>query len=125
MKEVYVGSFPSGHTNLSEVIMIYFECHITIEPVFGEELENLKQLARSFGFRVASLMMQKRTDDTPERSKNDTFMTATNTSYDTLSESMVSCIKSLQVARYKIWRYKIEDIKVDSRFQDVHNLLGA
>lgn len=28
---------------LLEVVMIYFECHITIEPVFGEELENLKQ----------------------------------------------------------------------------------
>ena len=102
---------------------LYYECHVTVEPVFDEQLANLKTIARSFGFRVASLLMQKRAEDSPERSKYDTFMTATAKNYENLQESMIQLIKALQVARYTVWRYKIVDTVIDSRIEDPHGLL--
>ena len=47
--------------------------------------------------------MQKRAEDSPERSKYDTFMTATAKNYENLQESMIQLIKALQVARYTVW----------------------
>jgi hypothetical protein len=101
-----------------------YECHVTIEPVFDDQLSIAKVIASKHGFRIADLLMKKRTQDTPERSANDTFMTGYNTDYDAMVSSMRGLIIDLQSVQFKVWRYKIEDIILDSRTQDTLNLLG-
>ena len=94
---------------------LYYEAHVTIEPVFDERLEDLKKIAFYWGFRVADLLMVKRPNDTPERSKYDTFMTARNTDYDIIHDNTIRCVDNLFEAGFKVWRYKIEDTLLDVR----------
>lgn len=101
----------------------YFESHITIEPVFDDRLLGAQIIAKKYGFKVANLLMQKRKDDTPERSKNDTFMTGHSKTFSEMVTRMIDCTKHLQECQYKVHRYKIEDILVDSRTSDTFKLL--
>lgn len=102
---------------------LYYEAHITIEPVFEEHLEFLKNLSKSYKFRVAELLMKKRLEDTGERSKYDTFMTGHGTDYEDICRRTQSVIVYLKASGFKVWRYKIEDTLLDSRTEDVFNLL--
>lgn len=103
---------------------LYYECHVTIEPVLEEkEIEELKFIASLQGFRLANLLMQKRKEDAPERSKYDTFMTGHSKTYRDLEQRMIYLIRDLQIYGYKVWRYKIEDTIMDSRTCDKFNLL--
>lgn len=102
---------------------LYYECHITIEPVFDEQLEEVKELASRAGFRVANLLMQKRKEDKAERSMYDTFMTSTNVNYENLQGRMLQAIDLLKKAGYKVWRYKIEDTLLDSKHCDELGLI--
>lgn len=131
----------------------YFECHITIEPVFddhdGDDMEcsrcgcclierdharngcpgpvtrlsQLKDIVSIYNFRVADLLMKKRAIDTEERSKNDTFCTGHSKDYEDIHRRMVDLIGHLQEAGFKVWRYKLEDTILDSRNEDVLGLL--
>lgn len=103
---------------------MYYKCHITIEPVFEEKLEVVKDIAANHKFKVAELLMQKRKEDTAERSKYDTFMTGHEKDHcDDLMIRMVNCIKELKDKGFKVWRYKIEHITMDSRIWDKFGLL--
>lgn len=101
-----------------------FECHVTIEPVFDDKLSIAKTIATRNGFRIADLLMKKRDQDTPERSSYDTFMTGYGDTYQSLSDKMTALCVDLKAHGFTIWRYKIEDIILDSRGNDVLNLLG-
>lgn len=103
---------------------LYFECHVTIEPVFDEKLALVTELAKGRHFRVADLLMRKRKEDTPERSKFDTFCTGHSKDYDDLSVRMQLLIDDLESAGFKVWRYKIENTLMDSKYSDVLGLLG-
>ena len=72
---------------------------------------------------MAELLMQKRKDDTPERSRYDTFMTGHSQSLSDIKYRMICCIKELGVHGFKIWRYKIEDTILDSRSEDIFGLI--
>lgn len=104
--------------------MLYYESHITIEPVFDDKLELASNIAIKYKFKVASLLMQKRKEDSPERSKNDTFMTSHDSSYEAIKDRMTYLIVELQANGFIVWRYKIEDVKLDSRIDDSLNLLN-
>lgn len=54
----------------------YLESHITIEPVFDDSLDLVRITAKQYGFKIADLLMKKRSSDTEERSAHDTFMTS-------------------------------------------------
>jgi hypothetical protein len=113
------GSIPSDSTRFGvEVVMPYFESHVTIEPVFEARLEEFKILCARFGFKPAKLLMQKRAVDTPERSKSDTFCTGHSKTYADLEKRMLGLLIVLQAEGFKIWRYKIEDCILDSRGDD-------
>lgn len=101
----------------------YFECHITIEPVFESELETVSGVASEFGFRPAKLLMQKRKSDTPERSKYDTFLTGRGYDLNDLSARMSQAIEAIQGLGFLVWRYKIEETVFDSRYNDRYHLL--
>ena len=102
---------------------LYFECHVTIEPVFDEKLELARMISRDFGFKVADLLMKKRKGDAEERSQHDTFTTGRSKSYPDIHERMVGLIKALKSADFKVWRYKIEDTLLDSKQNDSLELL--
>jgi len=133
---------------------LYFEAHVTIEPVFDDpcevcqgcgvvppgrectvcngegkltssDLGAVKQIAKSHGFKVADLLMQKRKADTQERSKDDTFCTARSKSYEDIHGRTVGLIVDLKSAGFKVWRYKIEDTVLDSKYSDVLGLLDG
>ena len=102
---------------------LYFECHITIEPVFEERLEKAVEIGKAQGFSVADLLMQRRKEDTPERSKFDTFMTGRDKNRATLAMRMIATIFALKRDGFKVFRYKIEDTLLDSKGKDVLNIL--
>jgi hypothetical protein len=102
---------------------LYYEAHITIEPVFDERLKAFQECAPLYGFRVADLLMQKRSSDTAERSQYDTFATGRHQHLVALKIKMLALINWLNDNGYKVWRYKIEDTLIDSRYEDVLDCL--
>lgn len=101
----------------------YYECHVTIEPVFDARLEQVEQLVKPYHFKVADLLMKKRETDTAVRSDKDTFTTGHDLDYDSLERRMLALIHDLQQAGFVVWRYKIEHVLLDSRSKDLHNVL--
>lgn len=97
---------------------LYYEAHITIEPVFGDRLLQLAEVAGQWKFKPAELLMKKRKEDTPERSQYDTFCTTRSKSYDDIRSRTFCCIADLQAAGFTVWRYKIEDTLLDVRLKN-------
>lgn len=114
---------PATGNDHPDTPILYYEAHITIEPVFDERLTHASALAQVYAFRIADLLMQKRKEDTAERSKHDTFMTGRHKSYRVLLERMSSLVQHLQQQQYKVWRYKIEATVIDSKHGDALNIL--
>ena len=109
---------------MNESDFLYYESHITIEPVFDERREQAKVIAKKHGFTLADLLMQKSRVTTPERSDKDTFMTGIQKdSGDPLAANMLRLCVELKAAGFKVWRYKIEGILIDSRKNDEFGLL--
>lgn len=101
----------------------YYEAHVTIEPIFDDLREGAAVTAQQYGFKLAKLLMQKRTEDAPERSKYDTFMTSHDYNLEEITKRTKHLVRALQAAGLVVWRYKIEDIVVDSRLSDELGLL--
>lgn len=98
---------------------LYFESHVTIEPVLdAARLEQLKFICELHGFRVADLLMQKRAEDMPERSRFDTFCSSRSVDMPALEQRMFALVSALRGAGFKVWRYKIEDVVLDSKVDD-------
>jgi hypothetical protein len=104
---------------------LYFETHVTIEPIFDERLSEAGEIANKHGFRVASLLMKKRETDTEERSQYDTFMTGHGKSLNLMKANVTSLVNELNEKKFKVWRYKIEDTVMDSRTNDEMGLLNG
>lgn len=96
----------------------YYEAHITIEPVFDDREGLLREVCQFYQFHVATLLLQKRKADTPERSATDSFATGRGTRYTDIEMRMLSLVKHLREEGFQVWRYKIESILLDSRFDD-------
>jgi hypothetical protein len=97
---------------------LYFECHVTIEPVFDDDIGRAQDIALKHGFRIADLLMLKRKEDTPFRSQYDTFMTGRSVELLDLSSRMEALIIELNQAGFKVWRAKIEDTLFDTKCKD-------
>lgn len=101
----------------------YYEAHVTIEPVFEERLASFKEVCHDYKFHVANLLMQKRKNDTEERSKNDSFCTGRGISYTDIKTRMLALVNRLEKEGFKVWRYKIESTLLDSRYDDAERPL--
>lgn len=88
---------------------IYYECHVTVEPVFGDRLAVLEQLARAHGFKVAKLLMDK------GPSTKDSFCTGHARDFGELQERMRLLSSSLLANGFSLWRRKIEAVVFDER----------
>jgi hypothetical protein len=103
---------------------MYYESHVTIEPVFDDQLSSLKAISSAYGFKIADLLMQKRREDKPERSKYDTFLTGRSSQFEELELRMTKLIMEIKSAGFSVWRYKIEQALIDSKERDVLRLLA-
>lgn len=109
-----------------EVSDLYFECHVTIEPVFGERLKLAQDLSRNHKFKVAELLMKKRdSHDEFEPSDYDTFTTGHSKYYSDIRDRMIALIENLKNNEFKILRYKIEDTVCDSKRSDYLGVLNS
>ena len=95
--------------------MNYYESHITIEPVFEEELEKFKNICSKYKFRVAELLLQKRKIDKPEISTKDTFCTGRFKDLETAKNDTLSLVEELKENVFIVKRYKVEYIVLDVR----------
>lgn len=103
---------------MEEESKIYYECHVTIEPVFDEKLEKLKELCKEYGFSVADLLFKKRKEDSPTRSEYDSFCTARDINIHRIRARLLALLLDLKDSGYQVWRYKIEDTIIDSKHDD-------
>jgi len=94
---------------------LYYEAHITIDPVFDRRRQQAEEIAKTHRFRLAKLIMRKSEADKEQVAKDDTFMTSNRASYIDLSVDLRNCVKELQMNDFVVRRYKIEDTLVDSR----------
>lgn len=101
----------------------YYEAHVTIEPVFDEKREEADKIASENGFRLAKLLMQRERESTELRSDKDTFMTSTSTELHVIVDNTFKLIDALKASGFKVWRYKIEDTLIDSRYGDKWQVL--
>lgn len=101
----------------------YYEAHVTVEPVFDERLSLFKEVCKDYKFHVATLLMQKRKNDTEERSKNDSFCTGRGISFTDIKQRMLALVNRLEKEGFKVWRYKIESTLLDSRYDDTERPL--
>lgn len=94
---------------------LYYESHITVEPVFNERLAEMKAICEPFRFRVADLLMKKRPEDTATRSAFDTFCTGRGQSGVELSARMTGLVRQLEASGFTVWRYKLEAALIDTK----------
>jgi len=105
------------------VTELYFESHITIEPIFDENrLELFKKVIASYNFKAAKLYMLKGGEKGIPNSK-DSFCTARSKDYHKLCYDTHVCIIALQHLGFTVFRYKIENTLIDSKIDDKWNLL--
>lgn len=107
--ENQTSSMTAGKNAAEHTTDYYFESHITIDPVLDQEkLQELKDLVKPLGFRVAKLFMQK-----GDPSNLDSFMTAHAKDYYSIMRSTYSAVNKLEDRGYGVRRYKIENILLD------------
>lgn len=98
---------------LNQPQSIYYESHVTVEPVFGERLEDFKQIASFHGFKVAKLLMEK--DGDLIVSQRDSFCTGHSKHYLDIHNRMTSLCNELESKNFILKRYKVEAVVFDKR----------
>jgi hypothetical protein len=103
---------PPEHTT-----QLYFEAHVTVDPVFDGRLLQMKAIVKPYQFRVADLLMKKRAQDTAERSKEDTFCTGRGKNYADVKDRTTRLVSALKTFGFKVRRWKIENTLDDVRLR--------
>lgn len=85
---------------------MYFECHVTTEPVEGVALETFRSLCEQHRFRPANLLMQKGAGLAP--SDLDMFCTTRGDQLEDVQSRMRQLVDALRGAGLTVWRAKIE-----------------
>lgn len=97
--------------------IIYFECHVTIDPVIdAEELVTVDAIGTTHKFKRAKLLMVKGNEHV--LSDKDTFLTAhaNPDGYESLVLRMNDVCRDLQSSGFTVRRAKIEAVVLDSRY---------
>lgn len=97
---------------------LYFEAHVTLEPVFDTRLERLKEIAKQYHFRVADLVMQKNAADAGTPHGKDSFCTSRSKEWRVIESRTRYFVNALMSEGFKVYRYKIENTLVDSKITD-------
>lgn len=97
---------------------LYFEAHVTLEPVFEDRLEFLKAIAQQYHFRVADLLMQKSPSGEATPSQKDSFCTSRSKEWKIIESRTRYFVNALRSRGFKVYRYKIENTIMDSKIHD-------
>lgn len=89
---------------------LYFEAHVTTDPVPDDQTDLLARIARDHSFRVAALYMKK---GTGLRSRLDDFMTTRCTNYEAILGRCHGVVAALTNAGIPVRRWKIENTLLD------------
>lgn len=92
---------------------LYYEAHVTIDPVPEDKRLAVQTLADPFGCKLAKLLMQK-----GQPSNLDTFMTCHGKDLGQMESRVAGLVRRLQAVGLNVRRYKIEDTLMDSRNED-------
>lgn len=92
---------------------LYYEAHVTIDPVAEERRNAVQELADPYGCKLAKLLMQK-----GQPSNLDTFMTCHGRDLMQMEARVAGLVRRLQAVGLRVRRYKIEDTLMDSRHED-------
>jgi hypothetical protein len=99
----------------NEAATLYFEVHVTIDPVVERgKLDLLNWITNKHGYRLANLLMRKNLAPHGD----DMFMTARGTQYTPTLQNMEALLRVLKAHGFKVRRYKIEDTLLDSARAD-------
>ena len=108
---------------LNHTTELYFESHITIEPVFGDRLSLFKEVCKLHKFRVADLVMIKEEGGIETPNQKDSFATGRSVNWSSMRSRTIGCVIDLRDAGFNVYRYKIENTLMDSKVHDEYNLL--
>jgi hypothetical protein len=100
--------FPHGPTRL------YYEAHITIDPVDDVDRAQANDIGTSYGFRLAKLLMDKGVP-----SQLDTFLTGRGKEYEDILARTRMVVDSLKRSGFVVRRAKIEDTLLDTNHGDL------
>lgn len=100
---------------------LYFESHVTVDPLEGNELERFKRACEEYGFRVADLVMIK--NGHTQRSTKDAFCTTRDKNFASIKFRTINLVEACKRQGIKVRRYKIEDTLVDSKINDEYELI--
>jgi hypothetical protein len=95
-----------------------FECHVTIDPVFGEDRDKLARYVEHYQFKLAELVMVKDAASPMSPSQRDSFMTGHANSYDALFVRGMNLLIGLRGLGFNVRRFKIEEILFDTKYGD-------
>ena len=101
---------------------LYYESHVTVDPLEGLELNKFKSTCNNYGFKVAELLMVKEGFGLVNSDK-DSFCTTRSKNFDDISKRTKLLIYELNMVNIKVRRYKIEDTLIDSKISDDLNIL--
>lgn len=94
---------------------LYFECHVTVDPLHGDRLTLFVAICKDWNFRVAKLLMQKKEGGAGAVNKLDSFCTGKDKDYEALNGRMYHLLNDLRTAEIHVRRYKIEAALIDVR----------
>lgn len=103
------------------IAKLYFESHVTIDPIHEHQKSFVEGLCEQQGFKLAKLFMRK--DFKDHEHQDDAFMTGHGKDLLDIKQRTVDLVRTLQCSGFVVRRYKIEDTVLDSRHDDELGLL--
>lgn len=102
---------------------LYFETHVTVDPLTEEQQHLADAVLTSFGFKRAELVMLK--DNTVSPHYGDAFYSSRHYGMRSARQSVAAAVGWFTGMGIRVRRYKIEFTIMDSRIEDQMNLLGG
>jgi len=97
---------------------LYFESHITIEPLSDAKQGDIMPIVNTYEFRIADLIMR---NGRPHM--ENMFVSARSEDYKDICTRTKHVVNALQCKGIKVLRYKVENTLLDSRKHDIWKCL--
>lgn len=96
---------------------LYFETHITLDPVDGEALKKVQELCTKYNMRISTLILRREDGSPGEQHKDDIFISGRYLYYNEAVDKVQAMVVAVQHLNIKVRRYKIENTLKDIKFQ--------
>lgn len=104
-----------------------FESHITLDPkqLTTEDRKNIEAKSKVYRFHAGDISLDRDSVDAWMNLEKAYFVTGHGLTYSNIEVRTKNLVIALQYAGYKVLRYKIEDILVDSKIADEWHILDT